>query len=33
LLLGEPIRFYELAALGLVVLSLGLTGLSKRSAK
>jgi len=33
LLLGEPLRFYELAALGLVVVSLGLTGLSKRSAK
>lgn len=33
LLLGEPLRFYELAALGLVVLSLGLTGLSKRSTK
>ena len=33
LLLGEPLRFYELAALGLVVVSLGLTGLSKRSAR
>ncbi len=33
LLLDEPLRLYELAALGLVVASLGLTGLSKRSAK
>jgi len=29
LLLGEPLRIYEVAALGLVVISLGLTGLSK----
>jgi len=29
LLLGEALRLYELAALGLVVVSLGLTGLSK----
>jgi drug/metabolite transporter (DMT)-like permease len=33
LLLGEPIRVYELAALGLVVVALGLTGLSRRPAK
>jgi len=33
LLLGESIRAYELAALGLVVVSLGLTGLSRRPAK
>jgi drug/metabolite transporter (DMT)-like permease len=30
LLLGEPIRAHELAALGLVVAALGLTGWSKR---
>ena len=33
LLLGESIRVNELAALGLVVVSLGLTGLSRRPAK
>lgn len=33
LLLDEPLRLYELAALGLVVVSLGLTGLSKRPAQ
>ena len=33
LMLGESIRAYELAALGLVVVSLGLTGLSRRPAK
>jgi drug/metabolite transporter (DMT)-like permease len=30
LLLGEPIEIYELAALGLIVVSLGFTSLSKR---
>jgi drug/metabolite transporter (DMT)-like permease len=33
LLLGEPLRIYELVALGLVVVSLGLTSLGKRSVK
>jgi drug/metabolite transporter (DMT)-like permease len=32
LLLGDPLKVYELAALGLVVVSLGLTSLSKRPA-
>jgi len=32
LLLGEPLRTYELVALGLVVVSLGLTSFSKRAA-
>jgi drug/metabolite transporter (DMT)-like permease len=32
LLLGEPLKSYELAALGLVVVSLGLTSLSRRPA-